>query len=86
VSPNECHKRCSYFSTDENGNEVPEIKAKINCESAKLYNGTPYCNWNENSEDSTPQCEPKCNFYDEGTCETDPYCEINGDKCEKKIN
>ena len=81
VATDECHKRCSFFSIDETDNEVDEQIAKINCKSAKLYDGTPYCNWNENSEHSKPQCEPKCEFYDEGTCETDPLCILNGDKC-----
>ena len=76
----ECHKRCSYFSEDEDGNLIEKKEAKLNCESAKLMNGTPYCRWNTSKQG----CEPICDFYNESTCDTDPRCRFNNGKCETR--
>ena len=50
----ECHKRCDYMNVKGNLE-----KSKMNCDSAKLYNGEPYCEWNSSSK----KCVPKCEMY-----------------------
>lgn len=70
----QCHTRCEYLN-------IPmEIqKSKMNCDSAKLYDGTQYCLWNTLRN----ECSPKCEMYSgEIECNSSNYCEYKNGKCE----
>ena len=54
-------------------------KSKMNCDSAKLYNGTNYCNWDMKRK----KCVPQCNRYEgETECVKSSDCKFLNGKCQ----
>ena len=69
----ECHARCEFLNVPNNIE-----KSKINCDSAKLYNGQPYCNWNSIRK----ECSPKCEMYGgRNECTSSNYCQYRNGRC-----
>lgn len=69
----ECHTRCEHLNVPSNIE-----KSKLNCDSAKLYNNKPYCEWNSLRK----ECAPKCEMYSgENECNKSNYCDYENGLC-----
>lgn len=69
----ECHTRCDFMNDPSNLE-----KSKMDCDSAKFYNGDNYCEWNLMRK----KCVPKCELYNkESDCVKSPDCIFVGGKC-----
>ena len=77
IEDTECYTRCEYL------NDNSDVRlSKLNCNSAILSNGEPYCSWDDRT--GAKKCKPKCELYkDESLCNTDTGCEYDT-KCVTK--
>lgn len=70
----ECHTRCDYMNVPNNLE-----KSKMNCDSAKFYNGDKYCNWHALRN----TCVPKCDLYtSERECQKSSDCRFINGSCQ----
>ena len=68
----ECHTRCDFLNVPN------KEQSKMNCDSAKLFDGNKYCDWNKFKN----ECHSKCDMYiGENACIKSSNCKYVGGKC-----